>query len=101
LYLVEMSPIPMAGVTGSMAIIVLEVMAFISLVSGYIVPKEQKGGISDQIWRILIALPALLNIIRFICLKFIYTHETPFFSINKRRTEEAMRTLKYLYTSDI
>jgi len=64
LYLVEMSPIAMAGVTGSMAIIILEVMAFISLVSGYAVPKTQKGGINDEIWRILLAIPALLNIAR-------------------------------------
>ena len=101
MYLVEMSPVAMTGVTGSMSIIILEIMAFMSLVAGYIVPEERSGGAKDQIWRILLFIPAFLNIIRFILMTFYFRYETPSYLIEKKMANEAMESLKSVYTSDV
>jgi len=101
MYLVEMSPVAMAGATGSMSIIILEIMAFMSLVAGYVVPEERSGGIKDQVWRILLFIPAFLNIIRFILMKFVFSYETPSYLIEKKKAPEAMESLKSIYTSGV
>jgi len=101
MYLVELSPLPMCGATGSLSIIVLELLAFLSLVLGFAVPSVPKGGVSGQIWRILLWIPALLNIIRLLCLTVFFRYDTPFYCIEKNKKEEAMKALSKVFRSNV
>ena len=101
MYLVEISPLPMCGATGSLTIIMSETFSFISLAMGFLIPSAPMGGATNHVWRILVAIAALLNIIRFLILKFVYKFETPTYLIQNGRKEEAVRTLKLIFTSNI
>jgi len=101
MYLVEISPLSMVGATGSFSIIVLEIFALVSFGLGFIVPSEKEGGFGGQIWRLLYFFPALLNIVRLLCLLMVFKHDTPFYCIEKNDKKEAMKGLNQIFNKNV
>jgi len=101
MYQVEVSPLPMCGATGTLSVIISETFSFVSLAMGFAVPSQITGRFDEEIWRVLVAVSAILNVLRLIGLGFIWRFETPFFLIEKGKKEQAKKVLGKIFDNGI
>jgi len=101
MYQVEVSPLEMCGATGTLSVIISETFSFISLAVGFAVPDDPHSEFQYQIWRLLVSVSAILNIMRLIGLGFIWRFETPFFLIEKGKKEQAKKVLGQIFDDGI
>ena len=100
LYNIEMSPISVKGIMGSISMSSLAFGVTLGLVVQLTVPEPSQGG-DSQIWRVLFALPILLHIIRYTILKYLLNYETPLYLTMQDKVNEAREVLQVIYTDNI
>lgn len=100
LYNVEMAPKVIKGTIGCLSMAGLSIGLLAGLAVGYLMPEPGTDSTS-QMWRILLAIPIIFNILRFLMFAFIFRFETPLFLASKGRTGEARASLEQIYAEKI
>jgi MFS family permease len=88
IYVKEMSPISVSGLTGSMT----QVFINVGLISSQLMGlgfMDNSVSPSDFYWRIVIILPALPSLLRILLFLTIFNYDTPYYYIQHNRVSEA------------
>lgn len=101
LYITEMSPVEYRGSTGVFPAIGSCITRILSYMAGFLLPNYIAPGETDNTWRFLMAIPAVLNVVRLFNLFFILRFDTPFQLIAEKKHHEAKIVLSKIYKDNV
>jgi len=105
LYINEVSPIQLNGITGSMNQILICLGLLTSYLLGYGIPYTNKDDpsvtantqYSELFWRLFMVLPGLVSLMRTLLLIFVLPYETPKYLVLQGHDESAVKVLEKIY----
>lgn len=100
LYNIEMAPVKMKGIVGSISMVVLTFGVMLGLSMSFFVPSGEEAQNSET-WRLIMGAPILFNITRLSVLVFVLQFETPFYLTLQGNTSDARKVLEMIYTDNI
>jgi len=97
IYIAEISHEPLRGPLGVIPIIALGIGILTGYLLGFTVPIFMENQTASLGCRLLLAVPAVLNILRVMNLILFFNFETPSYLVQAEQPEEAKESIKLLY----
>lgn len=103
LFINEVSPIELNGITGSMNQVWICIGVLTSYLTGYFVPftTSAEPGEPEIIWQIIFTVPGITAALRILLLTFVFPYDTPRYLVLKGDEDKARQILAKIYSPDL
>lgn len=101
IYITEISREPLRGPLGVIPNIASSLGIMLAYALGWTAPVFIKNNITEYGCDILLAIPAVMNLLRIINLVLFFDFETPFYLLQEQQKAQAKSTLELLYDENI
>eukprot|EP01016_Furgasonia_blochmanni_P045503 TRINITY_DN642_c0_g1_i3.p1 TRINITY_DN642_c0_g1~~TRINITY_DN642_c0_g1_i3.p1 ORF type:complete len:543 (+),score=73.47 TRINITY_DN642_c0_g1_i3:74-1702(+) len=101
LYIAEISPVELSGMTGAFHHIFICVGILFSFLMGFGNPKPTDPEIqTTNWWRVMVGFPIIVSCLRLFIFLLFYRYDSPTYLVSKGKYEEAELVLKQIYNAD-
>lgn len=99
LYISELAPPEISGSLGALNNLGAALGTLLGYLLGLLVPlKEDSDAMTSQMWRVVLAAPAIISLLQLCLLTFIFTYETPKFYQNQGDMENYELIMNNIFT---